>query len=687
MNRKRKKRKPKDRISRRMQGRLWIVFSLICILFVTLIGRLMYIERTSGERYEKIVLSQQEFDSRIIPFQRGNITDAKGTVLATSIDVYNVILDSKVLNANPECIDTTIRYITQVFPEISSDTIRNEISEHPTASYKVLAKKVSFEKMSDFLAMMEDETTGEQIAGIWFEKEYIRSYPYGSTAGGVIGFTTSGNAGMTGLELQYNDTLNGINGRSYGYLNNDSNLEQTVIEPENGRTIVTSIDINIQSIVEQEILKWNSEYASEDSLGSKNTACLVMNPNTGEILAMATYPGFDPNDPWTLEGIIKEEELSAMTDEEKLEKLNRIWQNFPVTSTYEPGSTFKPFTIACGLDTGTLTSNDTFYCDGGEQIGPHYIRCFTTVGHGMDTLEDALSDSCNDALMQMSYRIGAHNFARYQHLFGFGQRTYVDLPGEARTDGLIYNEEELESTVNIATNSFGQNFNTTMVQLGSAFCSLINGGHLYQPHLVTRITDAKGNIISETQPISLKETVAEETSEELKRYLHTVVSSGTGKVAEVPGYEIGGKTGTAEKQPRGNEKYLVSFIGFAPVDDPQIMVYVVVDEANAEDQGRSAYAMTIAHNVFEQVLPYLNIPRAYVPEETGAEEQETGEGAETEETATEEAAAAEEEISYAIEAAPEEAPQTEETVQEEQAAQIDESAQTQQTENTEQTGE
>lgn len=652
----RKKRKPEDRISRRMQGRLGLCFGVICILFVALIARLMYIERTSGEKYEKIVLSQQEFDSRIIPFQRGNITDSKGTVLATSIDVYNVILDSKVMNANPEKIDSTIMFVTQAFPEISGDVIRNQIAEHPTAQYKVLAKKVSYERMAAFQEMMDDEEIGEKIAGIWFEKEYIRSYPYGGTAAGVIGFTTSGNAGMTGLEMQYSDVLNGINGRSYGYLNNDSDLEQTVIEPENGKTIVTSIDINIQSIVEQEVIKWNNEYATEDSLGSINTACLVMDPNNGEILAMTTYPSFDLNDPWSLEGVVKPEQLEAMTDEEKIERLNKLWQNFPVTNTFEPGSTFKPFTVACGLETGTLTSNDTFFCDGGEQIGPHYIRCFTTVGHGVETLEDAISDSCNDALMQMSYRIGAHNFAQYQHLFGFGQRTYVDLPGEARTDGLLYNEDELGSTVNIATNSFGQNFNVTMVQLEAAFCSLINGGHLYQPHLVTKITDDKGNILTEIDPVILKETVSKETSDEIKKYLHTTVATGTGKVAGVAGYEMGGKTGTAEKQPRGFDNYVVSFIGFAPVDDPKVVVYVVIDEANAEDQGRSAYAMSIAHNIFEQILPYMNVPMSYIPEPEETEEEPATEAAGQEASETSEEAASEtqeEQVSYALEATPE----------------------------------
>ena len=426
----------------------------------------------------------------------------------------------------------------------------------------------------------------------------------------MIGFTASGNAGVSGLEMQYNDTLNGVNGRSYGYLNNDSNLEQTVIEPENGKTIVTSIDINIQSVVEQAMIDWNNEYASDGQLGSWNTACLVMNPQNGEILAMATYPSFDPNNPRDLSFLYTEEELMEMTEDDKLDRLNKLWQNFPVSSTYEPGSTFKPFTVACGLETGTLTGDETFFCDGGEEISGYRIRCVNRNGHGMETVADALMDSCNDALMQMSYRIGAENFAEYQHLFGFGQRTYVDLPGEARTDSLIYNVEDLEKTVNIATNSFGQNFNTTMVQLGSAFCSLINGGNLYQPHVVTKVTDREGNILEEMDPIVEKETVSEEVSAQMREYLHMVVKDGTGKIAGVEGYDIGGKTGTAQKLPRTAGNFLVSFIGFAPVSDPQVVVYTIIDVPNTPDQAHSNYAQAITHNVFEQILPYMNIKRS-----------------------------------------------------------------------------
>lgn len=620
MVRRRNKQKKITKITRRMQGRLWIVFSLICVLFVILIGRLMYIQYTSGDRYEKIVLSQQVYDSAVIPFQRGNITDSKGTVLATSIDVYNVILDCSVLNEKEKNIDSTIVLVTTCFPEITAEKMRSELSEHPDSRYIKLAKKVSYEAKTNFETLAESDDYKKKISGIWFEKEYVRSYPYGQLASAMIGFSTSGNLGVIGLENEYNHYLNGINGRSYGYLNDDSNMEQTVVEPQNGYTLVTSIDVNIQSIVEQEILNWNNAHIDEEHpKGSEHTAVLVMNPQNGEILAMATYPTFDLNHPRDLEatGLYKQEEIEAMTEDEKLEKLNQLWQNYPVTYTYEPGSTFKPFTIATGLETGTLQDGDTFFCDGGEEVSGHFVRCtgLTRGGHGEETIQKALEDSCNDALMQMSFRIGGDNFAKFQHIFGFGQKTNVDLPGEARTDSLLYGAEDLNRTaINLATNSFGQNFNTTMVQLGSAFCSIINGGNLYQPHVVTAITDSAGNTVKNVDPVIEKKTISKEVSDELKVFLRGVVVEGTGKSAAVEGYEIGGKTGTAEKLPRGTGDYLVSFISYAPQDNPQVMVYTIVDVPNDEDQEHSQGPKEITRNIYSQILPYLGVEKTAVEE-------------------------------------------------------------------------
>lgn len=608
----RSRRKKPKKLLRRMHNKLYIVFGVLCILFVGLIFRLMYIEYTSGEKYEKIVLSQQEYDSTIIPYKRGNIVDTKGTVLATSVDVYNVILDSKVLNANKEKTSSTIAYLTQCFPEITADQVNQEITDNPDREYTVLAKHVSYEEKAAFEALMNGEDTKDQIAGIWFEKEYTRTYPYNSLASAMIGFANA-TTGVIGLENQYNDTLNGTNGRSYGYLNADSNLEQTVIEPENGYSLVATIDTNIQSIVESAILQANEEMKQEtegQATGSNNTAVLVMDPQNGDVLAMASYPNFDLNNPKDLSAYFTEEELAGMSDEDKMNQLNKLWQNYTISNTFEPGSTFKPFTEAMGLDSGSLRGDETYICDGSEWVSGHEIHCVNRSGHGTEDLRGALRDSCNDALMQMVRAIGPANFAKYSREYGFGQKTGIDLPGEASTASLIFSEEQLARTEsNLAVSSFGQGFNVTMIQLASSFCSLINGGNIYQPHVVKKIVDGSGNTVQEISPVVTKETVSQEVSDTLRDYMYTVVSEGTGAKAAVEGYAIGGKTGTAEKVPRGSGNYVVSFIGFAPVDDPQVVVYVVVDEPHVADQSHCSQSSYIAKNIFSQILPYMNIER------------------------------------------------------------------------------
>ncbi|HAX12531.1 MAG TPA: peptidoglycan glycosyltransferase [Roseburia sp.] len=607
------------KFSKKMQKKLVVLFVIIALLLLGLIVRLMYIEHTSGKKYEKKVLSQQKYDSTVIPYQRGNITDCKGTILATSVDVYNVILDCKVLNSDSADIDPTIDALITCFPQLNETDLRNLITDKPKSQYNVLAKKLSYEEIQAFEDMQaaekeaSDKKSGDaekkgKINGVWFEKEYQREYPYGSLASAVVGFTTSGNLGMNGVENSYNSVLNGTNGREYGYLNSDSNFEKTVIDAQNGNDVTLTIDANIQKIVEDKIAAFEEEYrdAAREGAGSKHVGVIVMNPQNAEVLAMANYPNYDSSNPRDLSAYYTQEEIDAMDDDAELDALNQLWSNFCITYTYEPGSTVKPFTVACGLDTGTLDPNRTFICDGYETISGHDIHCVNTNGHGLETVEDALKNSCNDALMQMSYDIGPENFSKYQQIFGFGTKTNIDLPGEARTDSLIYTEDQL-STINLATNSFGQNFNVTMIQVASAFCSIVNGGNYYQPHVVKKITDENGNVIQEDNGTLLKKTVSSSTSELLKQYLYATVSDGTGKYAKVPGYSMGGKTGTAQKLPRGQGNYLVSFIGFAPVDNPQLLVYVVVDEPNAEEEFHSTFAQEIAKGIFEETLPYLNI--------------------------------------------------------------------------------
>ncbi|WP_294783202.1 penicillin-binding protein 2 [uncultured Eubacterium sp.] len=669
--RRRRKKEKSYKFLTRMKAKMLLIFIAIAGVLICLVGRLAYIELKSGDKYAKIVLNQQEYSSKTIPFRRGDIVDRKGTVLATSTDVYNVILDCSVLTSKEAYLEPTLSALNQCFG-LDTEELRSYISANPKKRYYVLAKKLPYDEIAQFESLQNDKKTGKNIKGVWFEKEYIRNYPYDSLSCSILGFTTSGNEGIGGLEDYYNSTLNGIDGKEYGYVNSDSNYEIKVKDATDGSNVVSTIDANLQSIVESKIAEFNNAMKDSSHEGAKNIGVIMMDPNNGEVLAMATNRTFSLQNPWDADTdkyftederatIIKQaervelkkyyslDEINAMTDdqwsaalnehysEEQLEQihhlalLNQVWNNFCVSSTYEPGSTAKPFTVATGLDSGTLTGNETFYCDGGESISGHHISCIKKAGHGMETVQQALENSCNDALMQMSYLIGPANFSRYQQIFNFGLKTNIDLPGEARTDSLIYSEDQL-STINLATNSFGQSYNVTMIQMIAGYCSLINGGKYYQPHMVCKIEDSNGNTVQNIEPTLMKETISEETSATIRQYLQGVVVNGSGKKAKVDGYSMGGKTGTAQKLPRSARKYLVSFIGSVPADNPQVAIYVVVDEANSADQAHSYYAQSIAREILKEALPYMGI---YPDEEkTGVNEGIgiTGEGTPVETT-------------------------------------------------------
>ena len=593
-----------------MQKKLVLLFVAIILAFVFLIGRITYINAANGEDYTRIVLDQQQYDSRTIPFKRGDIVDRNGTKMATSERVYNVILDVKVMTSDEDSIEPTIQVLKDCF-EIDEEEVRDLIEESPSSRYNILKKGVDYETYKKFEAIDEDDENYPDVAGIWLEEDYVRTYPYNTLASDVIGFTVDGNVGSNGIEASYNNTLNGTDGREYGYLDETSTVERTVKEAVNGDTVMSTIDLQVQSIVEKHILEFNEQHKNEASAGegSKNTAVIVMNPQNGEILAEASYPNYDLNQPRDLTKYYTQETIDAMSDEEQLETLNSLWNNFCVSDTYEPGSTFKPFTIAAGLETGILTGDETYYCGGVLHVGDHDIHCSNRDGHGTQTLKQALENSCNVALMEIGEALGAEEFCRYQELFGFGEYTGIDLPGEGETSGLLYTPENMDAA-SLATNAFGQNFNVTMTQLAASFCSLINGGNYYEPHVVKQIQDENGNVTENIDPLLVKKTISEETSEVIKDYMLGVVQEGTGSSAAVEGYDIGGKTGTAEKLPRGNGKYLVSFIGYAPQENPEVVVYVVVDEPNVAAQASSSYATELASGIMSEIFPYLGITKS-----------------------------------------------------------------------------
>lgn len=600
----------KKKFNRLMQKKLVMSFAAIVLVFVFLIGKITYINAASGDKYTKVVLDQQQYDSRIIPFKRGDIVDRNGTKIATSERIYNVILDAKVMLSKERYQEPTIEVLKSCF-DIKDEDIREVLKNNPSGRYNIMKRGVDYVTAQEFEKIAADNKNYPDVNGIWLEEDYIRKYPYNTLASDVIGFTVDGNVGSNGIEASYNSVLNGTDGREYGYLDDISSVERTVKEPENGDTVVSTIDVQVQSTIEKHILKFNEQHKNQarKGEGSKNTAVIVMNPQNGEILAEASYPNYDLNNPRDLSKYYSEEEIKAMSSKEKLEILNNLWNNFCVSGTYEPGSTIKPFTISAGFELGVLTGGESYTCGGMLHIGDHDIHCSNRSGHGPQSLKKSLENSCNVALMHIGNSIGKEEFCRYQRLFGFGEYTGIDLPGEAATDGLLYTAENMDPA-SLATNAFGQNFNVTVTQLAAGFCSLVNGGDYYEPHIVKRIQDENGNVTENKDPVLARRTISKETSDLIKEYMLGVVEEGTGGAAAVKGYDIGGKTGTAEKLPRGNGKYLVSFIGYAPQENPQVVVYVVIDEPNAGQQANSGFAVEMASDIMEEIFPYLGVEKA-----------------------------------------------------------------------------
>lgn len=607
---------------------VWL-FGIVVLAFVGLGIRITVINASQGKQYSKQVLSQsqQKYDSRVIPFKRGDITDRNGVVLATSEKVYKVILDCKVVNTKEEYVEPTIKALVDVLG-LDEETIQEKLEDETTKSsqYQILQSNVSINQkkaFEDYTDVSSDEAketlTKEEIAersnvkGVWFEEDYRRVYPLNSTASHLVGFTYTGDTADWGIEGYYSSTLNGVNGRQFGYYNSDDDVEQTIIDPVNGNSVQSTIDLNIQQVVEKYIDKFMTGMANgpRGEQGAANVGVVVANPKNGEILAMATDSPYNLNNPRDLTPYYSDKEIKQMKDKDDgtmLEALYGIWQNYCISDAFEPGSTVKPLTIGAALDADVVQPTDTFVCDGYQKFGDTMIRCsIYPRAHGTETLSDLIKHSCNDGLMQIGALLGPEEFLKYQKIFNFGSTTGIDLPGEAT--GILHSEENLSSgSTELASASFGQGYTCTMIQEIAAICSAINGGYYYQPHVVSKIMNEDGDVIKDIQPVVTKQTVSSDVSALIRQYMGAVMESdGTGATAKVDGYSMGGKTGTAQKYPREDKKYLVSFIGFAPLDDPQVVVYVVVDEPNAESQADSLYAQYLYKGIMTEILPYLNI--------------------------------------------------------------------------------
>ncbi|MCR5215036.1 MAG: penicillin-binding protein 2 [Eubacterium sp.] len=620
--------------NKRMRRHLLFLVIAFTVCFGIIIGAVVYYNIFEGDEYTERVLAQKDYESIIVPFKRGDIYDCNGSVLATSNKVYNLIIEPKNI-IEFSYTEKATRLALKEYFGITEEELNTYLSD-TESMYKVIRKKLVYDDVKQYMADDRNDSDNlEYVVGIRLEEEYVRNYPNGDLACHVLGFVVSGSEGIGGVEGSYNSYLNGQNGRKYAYLGENYSLQRELEVPTNGYSLVTTIDSEVQRIVQEKTEAFQKEF------NAKNISVLVMNPKNCDIIALYNVHQYDPNNAYSMEscryqfeeeGLLSDAEYKDMckklTDEEKIQHLDQVWRNFVISDTFEPGSTYKTFTISGAIEDGAITGDEQYFCDGVQQVADWAIKCHKRSGHGWLTVPQALEQSCNDALMQIAAQEGATTFDKYQVLFGFGQRTGIDIIGEPSAEDLynvVYHQENL-NPVELATSSFGQGLNVTMMQLGTAFCSVINGGYYYQPHVVKKVIDEDGNLVENYDRILVRRTISEETSEKMKGILRDVVENGTGRRAIVEGYEVGGKTGTAEKLPRNQGKYILSFIGFSPVDDPQVMVYCAVDEPAVPNPDESGAGALLFNDIAEELLPYMNIYKTGDAEEVDA----TG----TDETAT-----------------------------------------------------
>lgn len=585
---------------RRVHVKGQVALGMVVVILMVLGGQVFRINYTHGDTYAKAVLDHQTYTSTELPYKRGQILTSDGTVLAYSERVYNLILDVKQMLSDEAYKEPTLSALVKCF-DLDRGELETRVANNPDSRYQKLLKNLTSDEIEEFKTLADDKTEGKNIEGVWFEDSYIRKYPLGTFACDTVGFASANNGGELGIESQYDDELTGTNGTTYSYVDEGLEVTETQKAAVDGNNIVTTIDYNVQSVIEQCIKEYNEEKPS------KNTAVVVADPSNGEILGMASYPTFDLNKPRDISGLYTDEQIATMTDDGYKNALYSLWTNYCVSESYEPGSTFKPVTVASALEEGVVKDGDTYVCNGYEMIGPDRLKChvYSSGGHGTLTVEQAVMNSCNPYMIHLALELGNAKFSEYQSLFGFGQTTGIDLPGE--TTGIVYGDKM--TTIDAACNSFGQTINVNMMQMMASYCSIINGGMLYQPHVVKGIESANGEVVKENKATLIRQTVTMSTSKLLRRYLKNTVESGTAKKVAVTGYSVAGKTGTAQKSPRSENKWLISFIGHAPADNPKFAIYVIIDEPDGTTgtSGNSADVLQLSHDILEKLLPYMSV--------------------------------------------------------------------------------
>lgn len=560
--------------------KVMIVFVAVFFIMMFLIGRLVYLMIFCSEYYGNKAENLHERE-RDIKAARGKLLDANGTVLATNKSVCTISVIHNQMEEPEKVIAMLVKELG-----ISEETARKRVE-----------KVSSIERVKTNVA----KETGDAIrayglSGVKVDEDYKRYYPYGTLASKVLGFTGADNQGILGLEVKYDEYLQGTNGKILTLTDargiEIENAGESRLEPVNGYDLCLSLDYNIQMYCEQAAKKVCTKKSAD------SVSVIVMNPQNGELMAMVNYPEFDLNDPFTLVG----DNGEVVSAEEKQNLLNKMWRNQCISDTYEPGSTFKIITAAAALEEGVVKLDDTFYCPGYKIVEDRRIRCARTTGHGAETFETGIMNSCNPVFMELGERLGAENFVGYFKQFGLLSKTNIDLPGEA---GTIMHKTENIGPVELATISFGQSFQITPIQLVTTVSSIINGGTRVTPHFGVSVQDADGNTVKTFSYETHENICTAETSETMRYLLEKVVSEGTGKNAKIEGFSIGGKTATSQTLPRSDHKYISSFLGFAPADNPQVLVLVVINNPQGIYYG-GTIAAPVAKEIFENILPYLD---------------------------------------------------------------------------------
>ena len=567
---------------------LFILLSIEAFIIV-LMCRVAYIQIVNADEYQEMAYEQQTRDRLITP-ERGSILDRNGNGIAVT-ETVNAI---SVIPSQVEDKNEVSKYLSEVL-EMDYDTVFDKVNQ------RVALVRIKT-KVDSEIAL---EIRKKDLAGIVVDEDVKRIYPYSEMAAQVIGFVGKDNQGIIGLEAKYDEYLKGEAGKILT-LTDSKGLEvdstQERIPPVDGYNLVTSIDIVVQQYAEQTIKK------AVEAKSAKGGCIIVLNPQNGEIYAMANYPTFDLNNPFE----INDEELSAVWDslseKERNDALNKMWRNTAINDTYEPGSTFKTVTASAGLEEGVVTPESHFFCNGFHTVGDRMIKCWRYPRtHGSQTFVEGVQNSCNPVFMELGERLGAEKFYEYMDKFGFNEKTGIDLSGEAV--GIMHKLENV-GPVELATMSFGQSFQITPLQLLRAVSSMVNGGYLVTPHIGCKIVDNDGNTVKNLDYDKGEKILSDETSENMKKILESVVSEGTGNKAYIAGYRIGGKTATSEKLPRRSGKYIASFLSFAPAENPEVMAIVLIDEPQGTYYGGTV-AGPVMKELLSNVLPYMGIEPVY----------------------------------------------------------------------------